>query len=133
MTDKPKAEVVSLKTVPKEGKPVEDKKYTSIRLAIQYLESVLESLKLETTYEVSENALEALTSQLELVQQGAVHDMLVTGVHKDAIWLRWLFFDYALCEQTAMQPYKYMMLVEEAAKICVQNIKLPVDGSGHWR
>ena len=43
MTDKPKAEVVSLKAVPKEGKPVEDKKYKVSDYAIQYLESVLES------------------------------------------------------------------------------------------
>lgn len=126
MTDK---KIVSLQAVPEQAKPVEeDKKYKVSDELIKQLEDVLHKLKCETDYEVCDRAVEALCSQLELVQQGAVHDVLITGAHKDAVWLDGCSFDYAFCEQTARQPYKFMLLVEEAAKLCVHDLKLQLMG-----
>jgi len=70
MTDKPN--VISLKAVPKD-KPVEDKKFSLSKEAIQDLSELLEKASKETVYEVSEEVLEEHASEIFAEAENRLH------------------------------------------------------------
>lgn len=113
MTDKPKAEVVSLKAVPKEGKPVEDKKYKVSEEVITRLQEIVDNLKTETSYEVEERLVSSLGIMLDAAQRGVAHDMFCMMHHKDSIWTEGCTHVVSLSQETASNPYKFMLLAGE--------------------
>ena len=124
MTDKPN--VISLKAVPKD-KPVEDKKYKLSDEAIQDLSELLEKVSKETVYEVSEEALLALTSALHALLDGAVHDVGCFVHHKEARDISGAQLLFGGCEQTKSNPYKFLTLMRHAVNNLEDMVVYPME------
>lgn len=122
MTDK---KIVSLQAVPKQAKVVEEeKKYKVNEELSSRLESIVEAFKAETTYEVGENALSVIISALDLIQKGAVQDIFIAASHEEAIWLEGCFRNVGLGNKSSENPYKFIVLAEEALTECIELIKM---------
>ena len=122
MTDK---KIVSLQAVPKQA--VEDKKYSLSEAAIQDLSEILEKASKETVYEVSEEALLALTSALHALLDGVVHDVGCFVHHKEARDIAGAQLLFGGCEQTKGNPYKFLTLMKHAVNNLEDMVVYPME------
>lgn len=125
MTDKPKAEVVSLKAVPKEGKPVEEKKYKVSDEIIKQLTEALEKANKEVSHEVSEAALIVLSAGIHAILDGTVHDAGVFLHHKDSRDISGSMFVLGMSEKTLEDPYRFITLMRHSVKNIEEDLVYP--------